>query len=181
LEHKPSAEEQFARALEVRVLALIVSKRATASLEQRLQDQGAPVTAMQYEVMRLLSYHAYTISELSRKIRVDPATLVPVIDALERHNLAQRARDPSDRRRVPVLLTEAGTALLRRIPFFDESDSLFAALDAMGAEVSAQFLDLLRQLVQHMDVEGRPDTLAEVAATIQIARDMFAREHTSPE
>jgi len=179
LEHKPSANEQFARTLEVRVLAIIVNKLTAASLEQRLQAHGAPVTVMQYEVMRLLSYHAYTISELSRKIRADPATLVPVIDALERHNLAQRERDSADRRRVPVVLTEAGTALLQRIPFFDASDKLYAGLDALGADASAQLLDLLRQLVQHM--AGGTDVLAEVQSTIQIARAMFAREHAAPE
>jgi DNA-binding MarR family transcriptional regulator len=171
------AAEQFARTLEVRVLAIIVNKLGAASLEQRLQAHDAPVTVMQYEVMRLLSYHAYTISELSRKIRADPATLVPVIDALERHGLARRERDPADRRRVPVVITEAGSALLRQIPFFDAGDRLYAALDALGADASEQLLALLRQLVQHMSSD--PDVLAEVQATIAIARDMFTRERAN--
>ena len=174
-----NSEDLFAQALEVRILSIIVNKVAMASLDQRLQAHHAPVTVVQYEAMRLLSYHPFTISDLSRKMRVDPATLVPVIDALERHGFAHRERDVHDRRRVPVALTEAGVALLQQIPVFEPTDALFAALNAMGADASAQLLDLLRQLVRHM--VGNQDVLTEVQSNVQIAQAMFAQKHDTTE
>ena len=71
-------------ALEIRILVNIVAKMARRDLEQRLDASGIGVGALPFSVMRLLSYHPYTISELSRKMILKPATLVPAIDALER-------------------------------------------------------------------------------------------------
>jgi DNA-binding MarR family transcriptional regulator len=121
--------------------------------------------------MRLLSHHQHTSSELSRKMNLDPATLVPVIDALERHGYVQRGKDPSDRRRSPLLLTEAGADLLARVPVFSRSDVLACALVSLGAEPTRELLRLLRELIRYMAPD---DELAgHLASLEQTARDMF--------
>src|SRR5262245_58437933 len=112
-------EELFATALEIRILTKTLASIASRSLEQRLQQHGAPISALQHGVMRLLCLHPYTSSELSRRMHLDPATLVPVVDALERRGYIQRSKDPADRRRCPLVLTQAGADLLAHVPAFE--------------------------------------------------------------
>jgi DNA-binding MarR family transcriptional regulator len=129
------------------------------------------LSALQHTLLRLLSHRPYTSSELSRKLHLDPATLVPVIDALERQGLVQRGRDPNDRRRQPLALTQSGADLLARLPIFDRSDALVVGLIALGDEPAQTLLQLLRELVGHMAPDA--DTSRELAATAHTARDMF--------
>ena len=50
--------------------------------------------------------------DLSRLLNLDPTTVVSVIDEMERNKHVERRRDPADRRRYHLLLTEAGREAL---------------------------------------------------------------------
>jgi DNA-binding MarR family transcriptional regulator len=76
--------------------------------------------------------------------------LVPAVDALERKGYAKRGRDPQDRRRVPISLTESGAELLSCVPLVDGDDPLFHSLNVLGDEQRDQLLTLMRELVGHM-------------------------------
>src|SRR3954447_21720482 len=52
--------------------------------------------------------------EIGGHMGLDPSGLVGAIDELERMGLVARRRDPADRRRNALALTEDGTAMLRR-------------------------------------------------------------------
>jgi DNA-binding MarR family transcriptional regulator len=52
--------------------------------------------------------------ELGRRLGLDPSGLVRAIDELEGMGLAQRRRDPADRRRHALALTDDGMAALAR-------------------------------------------------------------------
>ena len=172
-------EELYAMALEIRILTKTLASIATRSLEQHLQEHGAPISALQHGVMRLLYHNQYTSSELSRRMNLDPATLVPVVDALERRGYVQRGRDPNDRRRSPLTLTIAGIDLLAHVPLFDRSDALACALGSLGAEPARELLRLLRELLGHMTPE---DALADHLASIaQTARDLFRAQAAAGE
>ena len=56
--------------------------------------------------LRLLQHTPFTLRELSDRMLVTPSTLVPVIDKLESEGLLVRGKDPDDRRRTPLELTE---------------------------------------------------------------------------
>ena len=54
-------------------------------------------------------------SELARATQLDRSTVVTVIDNLERRGLVERRASLHDRRSNAIRLTEAGTALLRKL------------------------------------------------------------------
>ncbi len=171
--------ELYAAALEIQILSFITAKQARRGLEQRLHAHAPRVSGIQYGVMRLLGHHAYTLSELSRKMMLDPATLVPVVDTLERHGYARRSKDPSDRRRAPIVLTERGTELLARVPPLDPGDAFIESLTMLGGEACAQLRTLLRELVRHI---GDGETLLhEVESVVQIACDALAAHAAADE
>lgn len=153
---------------DVRALTSIISRLAHTSFEQQLNQSDLGVSPMQFGVMRSLCRHDHTISELSRKFVVDPSTLVPVIDTLERKGLVLRTRDPQDRRRVPVSLTDAGEQLLRRDLPVSHDDVFYKALSGMGVERSAQLRALLEEVLRAMpegeaimeEVQSRLDAVA---------------------
>ena len=148
-------EEVAASVLELPILAGILNKVADRDLEQQLQAQSAGISAIQYRVIRLLSQHTATITDLSRMMAVSPATLVSVVDGLERQGLVQRGHDPADRRRTPLRLTETGEALLRRLPCTGSSGSLARGLAELGEARSRELAELLRQLVLAVYDDGR--------------------------
>ena len=143
-------QEDHATALEIRILISIGTKLAARDLEQRLLAHGLAISALQHGMLRLLKQQHYTSSELSRKMSLTPATLVPAVDTLERHGLVTRGHDPSDRRRTPLLLTEAGADILARVPAVDDTDILVTSLRSFSPDERQQLLAMLRRLISAM-------------------------------
>jgi DNA-binding MarR family transcriptional regulator len=158
------ANKFFMKTVEIRILAAMIARFAGRSLEERFSAQNIQISGLQYGIIRTLSYQSYTMSELSRKFVLDPSTLVPVIATLERKGLLERKRDPNDRRRMPLFLTEQGAALLHNTPLAHEDDLLFRCLEQMGREKAEALLGLLRELVQQMP--GGGEILEEVSSRI---------------
>jgi DNA-binding MarR family transcriptional regulator len=147
----PMTQDEFTSVTrEIRILLGIVSRIAHQSLEQRLNACDPGMSVLQMGVLRTLQHREHTISELSKRFVLDPSTLVPVIDTLERKGFVERKKDPNDRRRVPLALTEEGEKLLTRIPQADESDLVVKALFDLGEARAAQLLSLLRDLTRMM-------------------------------
>ncbi len=140
--------------IEIFVLGTVIAKTTIQSLQRHgiLADTG--ISMLQYGVLRALRHQPLTIAELSKLMMVDPSTLVSVIDVLSRKGLAQRGRDPDDRRRVPISLTEKGNALLAdhqaQGPFATEDNPMIESIEAMGEDKALQLLTLLRELVVNL-------------------------------
>ncbi len=129
---------------------MVLVKLHARCMEQRLSQVAPELSSLQMGVLRVLSLGAKTVSELSRWMVLDPSTLVPVVDKLERAGLLERGRDPQDRRRIPLAITPEGRALVERMPFLDDDDPLLVAVRAVGAERAAQLAALLRDLIAQM-------------------------------
>jgi DNA-binding MarR family transcriptional regulator len=169
--------ELRSHAFETTVLAGMVARLSVRGLERRLDDSDAGISALQFGVLRMLSNGKLTISELSALMLLAPATLVPVVDALERKGLARRAQDPNDRRRTPLLLTPAGAELVGRLPFVAEDDLLARGLVRMGDEKACQLLELLRDLLIQM-TDG-DQMAARVFASVSRQQELNGWEHRS--
>jgi MarR family transcriptional regulator, 2-MHQ and catechol-resistance regulon repressor len=142
-----------ANAVLVRKLLFILTRMMGRQMEQQLKAHGSGISGLQYGAMRVLYHHhisTLTLSELSRHMELTPATLVPVIDALEREGLLERNRDPKDRRRTLLSLTGRGVQMLDRIPRIDHHNAFVDGLDKLGPEKSEQLALLLRELANHM-------------------------------
>ena len=141
-------------AMEIHMLGAVAAKRTLLAMESHGVLMEAGISMLQFGVLRALRRGAYTISELSPIMMVDPSTLVSVVDALERKGLAVRGRDPNDRRRVPISVTEQGAKIAashpHKRPFADKENPLLSSINAMGPERAQLLLTLLREMVSHL-------------------------------
>lgn len=153
-------------AMEIRLLLMMVGKVGREEMERRLAALNIGVGGVQFWLLHMLRHQEMTMAELSRKLMLDPSTLVPMIDALERKGYLSRGRDPNDRRRNPLSLTPEGIALVASLPSIDEHDAFLHALFQMGHDKALQFLDLSRELVRHLP-EGET-MLTEVTARLNL-------------
>lgn len=138
------------RALEVRMLSGMIMKCVGYALEKRLSDKGIAISRLQFGILHLISHENYTISELSKKMMLDPSTLVPSVDALEEKGLVKRERDPNDRRRYPLLLTDAGQTIVGDLHVISPDDPLLLALAQIGETDSEHLRTLLRKVIEQM-------------------------------
>lgn len=85
--------------------------RARQLAERALQPLR--LRAPHYGLLVILS-HAGPVSQqaLGRQLGVDPSRIVALLDQLESQRLAERRRDPSDRRAYRIHVTAAGDRLL---------------------------------------------------------------------
>lgn len=83
------------------------SRAVTAAYRPILGDLG--LTYPQYLVVLLLAEHErLTIKDVARMLRLDHATLTPLLRRLEAAQLLTRSRDPRDTRSVVLALTGRG-------------------------------------------------------------------------
>lgn len=177
---QPQDDAQFRDALETLILTAVIAKDARHDTEQRLKRFGAEFTAPQYRVLRQLQHvERSTIKELSRSMMLEPATLVPMVDSLERHGLIRRGSDPSDRRRTPLELTDAGREQLSRVPYIHEDDPIARYLGGLSVDERREFLRVLRGLATalHSDHHRIPYITDAVNAYFDFGRAATEQQH----
>lgn len=83
---------------------------------------------------------------LAERLEVDPSVLVGILNDLEGSGLAERRRDPADRRRHNVAITEAGNEALAKT-----NAALDAAELGVFARLTGEEQELLRRLLDRID------------------------------
>lgn len=108
----------------------VASRNVIALYKPLLEPMG--LTHPQYLVMLALWEETpLTVSELGRRVSLEPGTLSPLLKRLEVGGLITRQRDPRDERALAVSLTPAGARLRRRAEKVPP-----AILDRLGMELS---------------------------------------------
>lgn len=93
-----------------------------------------------------------TSGELASRLGIDPSAVTRISDALVQQGLVRRKTDPSDRRMVRLVLTEAGRDLWSRIEEAMVGRSR-AILDHFPLEQQEAVLELCERLVQALEKE----------------------------
>lgn len=153
-------------ATEIRILLIMLAKMTRQEFQEHLDSCGVGLSTVQLGVLRLLKHHPYTIKELSKHILVEPASLVPVVDELERKMYVRRTTDPNDRRRTPLVLTEHGNEILTTLPYTPATSSFISTLENMGEEKISSLLVHLRELASGMS--GDPERIDELVHTVHM-------------
>ena len=127
-----SSQEPDLLALDRQVcFALAVASRNVIGLYRPLLEPMG-LTHPQYLVMLALWEEApLKVSDLSRRLSLEPATLSPLLKRLETSGLVRRDRDPRDDRALAVSLTPRGARLRARAERIPP-----AVIDRLGMEVA---------------------------------------------
>jgi DNA-binding MarR family transcriptional regulator len=129
------------------------------------------ISASQWGILRVLQRAAdkgenrLRLTEMSRRLLVQPPSVTGVVDRLERQGLVKRLTSARDLRVRKLSLTPKGRALMARVLAGHEQRTrrLFAALPARD---QANLLSLLQQLEGHLNLlhsetpEARPKPVA---------------------
>ncbi len=118
-------------------------------VNRRFAKAKINISQLQYWVLAASKPKAITVNEIARQFSIKPPSLIPVVDALEKEDLLQRKNDPKDRRRILLLITKKGKALIHKISFDDKKDGLNAAFDKLSADKQKHLLSILQELITH--------------------------------
>ncbi len=148
----------------LKMLAGIVMKFARKDVENRIGT--SEIHPLGLGVLRILSHHEHTLTEVGDHMMLAPATLLPVIDALEKQGFVKRNADPRDRRRTPLSLTAKGKNLMSKTPFVHPNDLLVQSLAKMGEQKTQQLIGLMEELAILMSknpfIREKIDTIMEM-------------------
>ena len=103
---------------------------------------------------------------LAAELGVTLPTVTSVIDRLSAKRMVARSDDPSDRRRVIVQLTDEGREVIERIQQGRRArlTRVVEALDLPDQESLAQALEVLAEVVNHLDAQPRDENTTGVTA-----------------
>lgn len=124
-------------------LAQVSRTRLTEALE------GMGLRPPEFAVLHnLAEVGPSTQLQLARALRIHPSNLVALLDGLEAGGWLERTRDPADRRRHVVALTQAGAKLLVAAQAAAE-DAERELLEPLKPAERSQLDRLLRRLAAH--------------------------------
>ncbi|MDQ4109552.1 MAG: MarR family transcriptional regulator [Actinomycetota bacterium] len=139
----PLSEIENPLALDQQVcFGLAVAARSVIALYRPLLEPMG-LTHPQYLVMLALwEEEPLRVSELSRKVQLDPGTLSPLLKRLEAQDYIRRERNKLDERSLAVVLTERGRALR------DDAEKIPPAIvERLDMSVD-ELMELHRQLLE---------------------------------
>ena len=96
--------------------------------------------------------------ELSRRIGIASTTAVPALDSMEERGLLKRTRDPKDRRKYYVGLTDDGRHLVNQM-LPDVVKMISASFDGVDKEEMLVFWKVLHQIEQNLIAMSNGNTV----------------------
>ncbi len=103
---------------------------ASRLVEHHIAEQLRPyhLTHASFGVLALVSRGPISQRELAHATRVEEQTISQSVDRLERLGMVTREKDPTDRRRFLVTMTDAGREAFRQATRHDHAEQALAGL-----------------------------------------------------
>lgn len=130
----------------LRKLIFDIFKKTKMDMEKRFADSGLGITPYQHAILYVLNSGPCTINDLARTLIIQPPSLVPPVDHLEKDGLLKRRTDPLDRRKIQLDITEKGKEIIKMKLFEDKNDKLNIAFNSFSKTDQVELLTLLKQL-----------------------------------
>jgi DNA-binding MarR family transcriptional regulator len=128
-----------------------ITKQARADLDRWLRKTKTGITSLQYGVLRSIAKKKMAFNELARHLSLQPPSILPSVDSLEQHGYIVRRRDPSDRRKVYLVITPKGKKLLERVSTAHRNDSVTKAFRKMSQAKQKQLVALLEEFMKKIN------------------------------
>lgn len=146
IERMPEDDGGYPRALAARVGFLLAQAHMAARARADQALDGVGLTMKGFAALStVISDGPHSQQRLSRRIRMDPATMVDVIDSLEESGYIVRRRNPSDRREYLLQPTAKGRALYARAEKAI-ADAETETIGQLKAGESRTLMELLRRI-----------------------------------
>jgi DNA-binding MarR family transcriptional regulator len=117
------------------------------------------LTGPQLWVVKMLEESSpMKVSDLARRMYLNPATMVGLLDRLEAKGLVRRARSEQDRRVVLIDLTDQGRELVGRSPEVAQS-LLVKGLESTSEQKLSNLSDGLEHIVKILGAQENPPQL----------------------
>ena len=127
--------------------------------QSKKAERETGLTGPQLWAIRTISQGApIMVSEIARQMYLHPATVVGILDRLEKQDLVTRVRSTEDRRVVRVELTARGEALVKKAPEVAQG-LLVAGLEKLPLTRRKNIAEGLDQLVALLGAQGIPPQL----------------------
>ncbi len=143
----------------LRVVQLVRKVIRAIDLDSHRIEHRHGVTTPQLVVLGALrGQGSPSLGELARQVQLSPSTVVGIIDRLEDRALVQRSRDPVDRRRIQLTITEAGRNLLDAGPRSLQAALItrFERLPEADQQCMLAALGQLTDLMHAADIDAAP-------------------------
>ena len=120
-----------------------------AEMAREMALAGHDLTYSQFMTIKLLAKGSTGVTDLARCAQLNPGAMTRLLDRLEERGVLERLADPSDRRALNIVLTEAGLAIWRDINHCGQRVRDRAMQD-MDAGEREQLFRLLSQVLHNL-------------------------------
>ena len=124
-----------------------------AQMERELAAAGHELTFSQYITLKNLSDGSAGVTDLARAAELNPGAMTRLLDRLEARGYVARVADPSDRRALNILLTDAGVAIWQDIAKCGQRVRE-QALSGMSDDERNSLMRLLEQVRDNLTPSG---------------------------
>ena len=120
-----------------------------ADMAREMALVGHDLTYSQFMTIKRLAKGSAGVTDLARHAQLNPGAMTRLLDRLEERGVLERLADPSDRRALNIVLTEAGLAIWRDINHCGQRVRDRAMQD-MDAGEREQLFRLLSQVLHNL-------------------------------
>ncbi|RFP87557.1 MarR family transcriptional regulator [Rhodobacteraceae bacterium 63075] len=140
------------------LIALRRIVRATELFGREIR-QTTGVTASQFRVLQIIAENGFaTAKTISTRMQVSQGTVTSVVDKLVRDGLALRHKSEQDRRQINIVLTDAGSKILKDAPdpLQQRFVRKFAAMEDWEQAMVVASLERVAAMLDAKDLDASP-------------------------